>query len=59
MFLFSYQIVSAYYFTLRVFTGYGAEEGWAIFLLGRIVPLEFQVHSKSGADETVFKKEAV
>lgn len=59
MFLFSYQIVFAYYFTLLVFTGYWAEEGWAIFLLGRIALLEFQVHSKSGTDEAVFKKEAL
>jgi len=59
MFLFSCQILFAYYFTLFVFTGYRAEEGWAVFLLGRIVLLEFQVHSKSGADGAFFKKEAV
>lgn len=55
MFLFSYQIVFAYYFTVLVIAGYWAEEGWAIFLLGRIAHLEFQVHSKSGADEAVLK----
>jgi hypothetical protein len=56
MFLFSYQIVFAYYFTVLVIAGYWAEEGWAIFLLGRLAHLEFQVHSKSGADEAVLKR---